>query len=372
MATPFPRSDRIRLLVDSFADASFTNAQMTNAREIVARLDPCRFQVTMFCLGTPDSRIVERPATRLIRLPMRHQTARILEELLTGTHDAVFYLKSSPAAKWYMRLRNRLRPRDVTIGTIESQSDLQHEPTVPRNAIRLWEQTVLRCDYLVSNSGAVQGSLSREYGFDSEVIPTGVDCKCFRPALFRAPNLRVRVLFVGSLRPFKGPHLVLDAAARFPDVDFVLVGGGILGAELKHRVAREGLANVHMLGVLDAEGVRRQYRQADIFLFPSRWEGSPKVILEAAACTLPVIAFNSYQPETVIDGTTGFLVSDRDQMFERLAALISNPERRRMMGLAGRKHAESFDWSLIVPRWKELFIRVLASGGKGQGHASAA
>ena len=370
-ATQFVGSDRIRLLVDSFADASFTNAQMSNAREIVARLDPCRFQVTMFCVGTPDARIAQRPATRLICLPARHQTGRILREFLTGAHDVVFYLKASPAAKWYMRLRSRVRPHDMTLGTIESQSDLHHEPTVSRAAIRLWAQTVLRCDHLVSNSSSVQGSLSREYGFDSEVIPTGVDCQFFCPASFRDSNSRVRVLFVGSLRPFKGPHVVLDAAARFPAADFILVGDGVLAAELKRRVARERLANVQILGALDAEGVRRQYRRADIFLFPSRWEGSPKVILEAAACALPVVAFNDYEPETVVDEKTGFLLSHPEQMFERLAALVRNPEQSRTMGLAGRKHAESFDWKLIVPRWQKLFERVLP-GRRGRGHARAA
>ena len=371
MLTPFPRSDRIRLLVDSFADASFTNAQMSNAREIVARLNPERFQVTMFYLGDPDHRLAARPATRLIRLPACYQTARILKEFLTGTHDAIFYLKSSPAAKWYMRLRRRLRTRDVTIGTIESQSDLRREPTVSREAIRLWEQTVLRCDYLVSNSGAVQASLSREYSLTSKVIPIGVDSSFFCPVL-RSPNLRPRVLCVGSLRPFKGPHVVLDAATRYPAADFILVGDGLLAAELKHTVARKQLTNVQILGALNAEGVRREYHRADIFLFPSRWEGSPKVILEAAACALPVVAFNDYRPETVVHGTTGFLVSEQEQMFEYLADLITDPERRRTMGLAGRKHAERFDWNLIVPRWEELFERVLTSGRRSRALACAA
>ena len=69
----------IRILVDSFADAGFPNAQMGNAREIVSRLDPQRFHVSMFALGTVDPRIAQRPNTRLIRLP-KQEAVLLLED----------------------------------------------------------------------------------------------------------------------------------------------------------------------------------------------------------------------------------------------------------------------------------------------------
>ncbi len=47
----------VRILVDSLADQGLTNAQMTNAREIIRRLDPDRFHVSVFCGGVPDRSI---------------------------------------------------------------------------------------------------------------------------------------------------------------------------------------------------------------------------------------------------------------------------------------------------------------------------
>src|SRR5271165_5713768 len=274
----------IRILVDSFADAGLPNAQMGNAREIVGRLDPGRFHVSMFSLGEPDPRIARRRNTRLIQLPRRRQTIRILSEFLLGTHEILFYMKSSPASRVYSELRKKWRDRRATIGTIESQSDLKNEPTLAPENIRLWEQTVLRCDYLFSNSTSVQRSLAREHGLSSEIIATGVDTRFFAPDWDRSPNARLRVLFVGSLRPFKQPQFLLAAAARFPDADFRIAGRGMMEAELAARIEREGLRNAALLGALGAGALREEYRQADIFLFPSTWEGSPKVILEAAAC----------------------------------------------------------------------------------------
>lgn len=353
----------IRLLVDSFADADGFNAQMTSARDIMCRLDPNRFHVSTFYSGEPDPRLKQRPATRLIHLGRHGQTVRILREFIGGRHDILFYVKASPAAKFYLAWRRRWFDKRPVIGTVESQSDLRNEATIKPEQIRLWEQTILRSDLLFSNSASVQSSLKKEYGLSSEVIPTGVDTEFFTPAWDRPDNARVRVLFVGSLRPFKGPQLMLRAAARFPAADFVIVGDGPMAPELETKAQEENLTNVTFRRGLDMGSLRRQYQDADIFLFPSRWEGSPKVILEAAACGLPVIARSDYQPETVIDGQTGYLGGSDEELLERLGRLLASTELRRTMGRASRQLSERFDWGPITRRWEEVFIRVVQDQG---------
>jgi glycosyltransferase involved in cell wall biosynthesis len=348
----------VRILVDSFADAGLTNAQMSNAREIIRRLDPEQFHVSVFYLDQPDTRIAQRPNTRLIRLPQKRQTVRILQEFLLGHHEILFYLKSSPASRLYLRMRQRWMDSRCVVGTVESRSDLQNEPTVAPEAIRLWEQTVLRSDVLFSNSNAVQRSLLMQYGLPSEVVRTGVDTKYFVPDSNRPPNDRPRVLFVGSLRPFKQPQLLLVAATKFPQADFFIVGDGLMAGELKNRIRYEKLENVFLRGSLRAESLKHEYQKADLFLFPSSWEGSPKVILEAAASALPVIARSDYEPETVIDGSSGYLVSSDDELFSRLGQLLQEPELGRTLGAAGRKHSQQFDWDIITRQWEEIFLRL--------------
>jgi len=348
----------IRLLVDSMADADGFNAQMTSARDIMSRLDPERFHVTTFCVGKPDGRLVQRPATRLIQLPQRRQTLHILTEFVGGKHDILFYVKASPAAKLYLSLRPKWLDPRVVIGTVESQSDLRNEPTIKPEQIRLWERTVLRSDYLFSNSSSVRDSLQKEYGLPSEVVPTGVDTKFFTPAWDRSENSPVRVLFVGSLRPFKGPQLLLRAAPRFPTAEFVIVGDGVMAAELEGQTQREKLTNVQFARGLDLAALREQYRAADIFLFPSHWEGSPKVISEAAACGLPVIARADYQPETVLHEQSGFLGRSDDELLVYLEKLLASPDLRRSMGRAARTHIQKFDWDPITRQWEEIFLRL--------------
>lgn len=358
----------IRLLVDSFADAGLPNAQMGNAREIVARLNPDIFHVTMFKLGAPDQRIAARKNTRLIQLPLHKQTVRILSEFLWGRHQLLFYMKVSPSSRCYQALRRRWRDRRITIGTIEGECNLRDLPDLNSERIRFWEETILRCDHLYSNSQFVQRSLKTEYGLHSDVVPTGADTHFYTPRWDRSPNLRPRVLFVGTITPRKQPQLLMSAAARFPQADFRIAGDGPLRKLLAMRIKREGLTNVNLTGPLNAEQLRNEYQHADVFLFPSSSEGSPKVVVEAAACGLPVIVRNSYAAETVIHGVTGFQAANDEEIFSFLSLLLSRPDLRRQFGEAGRRLSTNFDWGPITAQWEDVFLEL--AQGRRLGRAS--
>ena len=131
----------IRILVDSFADEDSLNAQMTNAREIMSRLSADHFHESTFMVGKPDARLLQRGSTRLIQLPQRRQTLRILNEFVRGKHDLLFYVKPSPAARLYLKLRRIWIDKRIVIGMLESQSDLRNESTVKPEQVRIWEQT---------------------------------------------------------------------------------------------------------------------------------------------------------------------------------------------------------------------------------------
>ena len=136
-----------------------------------------------------------------------------------------------------------------------------------------------------------------------------------------------------------------------------------MAAALTRQVQEERLNNVQFACGLKHAALREQYRQADIFLFPSRWEGSPKVIQEAAACGLPVIARSDYQPESVVGGQTGLLGANDDELLVHLERLTSNAGLRREMGRAGRAHIERFDWDLIVRKWADVFLKLAPRRG---------
>src|SRR5580700_1485995 len=108
---------KIRILFNVCADAENYNAQSLNAREIALRLDPERFHSTLFFERSPDERVL-RSSIRLVKLPDRHRTIRLLREML-GAYDAILYLDLSPASYAYLHVPRLVRRSTRTVLSIE-------------------------------------------------------------------------------------------------------------------------------------------------------------------------------------------------------------------------------------------------------------
>jgi glycosyltransferase involved in cell wall biosynthesis len=132
--------------------------------------------------------------------------------------------------------------------------------------------------------------------------PTAAPARDLRSAL-GWPADRPVVLFAGRLEEVKGPDLLLEiAAAGDARPGFVLLGSGSMESELRRRATAMGLGDrVAFLGAVP--DAMAYLPQADVLALPSRHEGMPMVVLEAAACLVPVVAFDvGGIPELLGDG----------------------------------------------------------------------
>ncbi|MFA5014848.1 MAG: glycosyltransferase [Actinomycetota bacterium] len=107
------------------------------------------------------------------------------------------------------------------------------------------------------------------------------------------------------------------------------------------------------------------YQCMDLLIQPSLTEGMSNTILEAMACSKPVIASNiGGNPEMVVDGITGYLFSlDRKDIFlEKILLLAFDKEKRQSMGKAARTRIEeSFSLERMVKNYENLYRRVYYS-----------
>jgi glycosyltransferase involved in cell wall biosynthesis len=133
-----------------------------------------------------------------------------------------------------------------------------------------------------------------------------------------------------------------------------IYGDGPLRAELTALRDRLGLAaDVEFLGEHDGAEILRAYQRADVFaLTPfvtadGDRDGVPNVVVEAMACSLPVVTTDAGGiGEVVAHGVNGLIAPPRDvdAITRHLAELVRDPARRRAMGEAGRRTAqEHFD-----------------------------
>jgi len=338
-------------------DAGNTNAQSLNMREIALRLDPERFETTLWHENEPDPRLADRPGLRLLQLPPARKTLRILKEMTSG-HDIIAYVDYSPASYIFLRLPRALRGGASAVLHAEAPAAQLVNPS--RTLRFLFEGVVRRCDVYTAITDFVardvQHSFSRQTGF---ILPVGVDTRLFTPPTQRTNPAPV-VLFAGTLIERKGPQYVIDAAARFPNATFRLVGAGRDGFDLtlKERISRLKLNNVQLDGSKSQSQMAEIMRASDIFVLPSRLEGIPKVTLEAAATGLPCVVFRDYETPSVTDGVTGFQVGTVEEMMQALGKLIADRPLRERMGTAAREHMKTFDWDLVSRQWQNAYLEI--------------
>jgi UDP-glucose:(heptosyl)LPS alpha-1,3-glucosyltransferase len=110
------------------------------------------------------------------------------------------------------------------------------------------------------------------------------------------------------------------------------------------------------------------YAAADVLLHPTYYDACANVVLEALACGLPVVSSDrNGSAEVMTDGQEGFVlpvVGDRREVRERwletIADLAGDPGRRRRLGDAARKRAETLTIGAYVDRFEELLAGIAA------------
>ena len=228
----------------------------------------------------------------------------------------------------------------------------------------------------VSCGLSIERNLEQRSGYAGphEMIPLGVDVDVFKPdpkarrsahdALGWAKNGPPVIGFVGRFTPAKGLPLLLRALNRLREPFRVLfLGSGEMEAELRAFCARLG-DDGRVLHVLHDQ-VPKFINAMDLLCAPSQttpqWrEQFGRMLVEAAACGVPVIGSDSGEIPTVI-GSTGLVIgeTDEDGWVAAISELLANPEHRAELGAAGRAQAHArYAWSVVARKYLAFFDRL--------------
>lgn len=188
------------------------------------------------------------------------------------------------------------------------------------------------------------------------VIPNGIDVNRFGGVVDRVavrrrfglpPEAKI-ILSVGNIRPIKGYDFLVDAFAAVArshrDLVLVIAGSDMFGqaVDLKNRAAGYGLADRFLFTEFIPD-IETLYGAADLFALSSVSEGFSLTTVEAMASRLAVISTDCLGPRDIItNGVDGIIVPGRDpEAFgRRMAELLADNSRRRLMGEAARRTAE--------------------------------
>ena len=219
-------------------------------------------------------------------------------------------------------------------------------------------------DFYVSHAGLPADKLVVIYnGVDLPDSPSSREEA--RAELGLPPNSPI-VGTVSRLDPVKGVDILLHALVQLSGANLAIVGDGPERVTLEALASRLGVADrVYWLG--HRRDVPRLLPAFDLFVQPSLHEGLPNAVLEALAAGLPVVATAvGGTPEVVVDGVTGLLIPPHEPgaLAEAMAALLRDPDLRRTMGRAGRKHVKRhFAIAETVRRTEALYEALLQEKG---------
>lgn len=379
--------------------------QCVYVRELASHLSELGTEVTVFTRdrgeGRPANEIIA-PAARLIRLPVGPSRFVAKEELepwlpefaakvsstLSGgevihSHfwDGAYVAARLERSGPWVHTSHSLGLRKLAALPSHDRAGYEGRLTTERQAAR-------DSNCVVALTQVEAHDLIHLYGTPSErirVIPPGVDTSRFRPGddekghgPVDAARLPV-VATLGRLDERKGFDLLFRAAAallgRGVEARFVISTG--TGANVAERAEHERLTRIvedlklgdHLtwLDVLEPEATPAFYRQADVFVMPSRYELFGIVMLEAMACGVPVVATRFGGPAEVIrDGVDGLLVDPQDTegLADAILRLLERPQDRVEMGLRARAAIEGrYSWAAAAWRHAGLYADPQGGGG---------
>lgn len=156
------------------------------------------------------------------------------------------------------------------------------------------------------------------------------------------------ILYVGQLIERKGLKYLLKAYSQLKDefdVALLIVGDGIERNELTDLCIKDSIQDVFFAGHKQLEELPKYYVISDIFVLPSTEETWGRVLNEAMACGLPVIATDKAgaSADLVKEGVNGYVVEDKniEHLYQAIKRILSHPELKQSMGSKSQQIIDS-------------------------------
>ena len=238
-----------------------------------------------------------------------------------------------------------------------------------------------RATHVLADSEATRRDLQNVWGVAEEKItvlysgvherfrPAGADAIAAARVAYSLGNAPY-VLAVGTVQPRKNYEMLVRAfrpvAEQLPH-NLIIVGGkGWLDEGLPAEIRRQGLeGRVRSAGFVADADLPALYTAADLFVFPSLYEGFGLPLLEAMACGAPVLSSNASSLPEVVRGPEGdaaALLSPHDEAAWSAAMLrlLGDAETRRHLTLAGLAQSRRFSWAAAARQLALLYDSLLA------------
>lgn len=204
------------------------------------------------------------------------------------------------------------------------------------------------------------------------IISNGIDTSKFKNIekldFFKKHNLNLHekhLLFVGRIHPEKSIDTIIKSLplvlTEFKDVKLLIAGSGYLQYELEKLSRTLNLTNnIIFLGKVSDEDLVLAYNSADIFILPSLAELEGMVVLEAMACSKPILIADSINSASThfVNGN-GFLFKSKDEndLSKKIITLLTNDQLRNDMAKESFEQSKKYDIQKSIELLEEVYSK---------------
>ncbi len=232
-----------------------------------------------------------------------------------------------------------------------------------------------KADTIIVNSYGIKEDLTKNYNItkDIEVVYNPFDIDMIEQLSKESVELSNRFQFitVGRVDDNKNHKLLIDAFIKLDlkDTELVIIGDGENKEELQHYIESQNISNIYFIG--KKNNPFKYLSSADLFVFGSKSEGFPNVLIEALSCSLPVISTDCFSgPREILDNNIdyskpikelklakyGILVPPNsiNEMSKAMKILYSNKKLKEEYKNRAKLRAKDFDKDIILKEFKNI------------------
>jgi len=314
--------------------------QVLIARALVAR--GYRVCFVTFDHGQQDGEVIDgikvfkayHPDSGLPGLRFVHPRITRIWSAMKRADADIYYQRTSDSLTGVVAAFCRWHRRRFVFGAASEADVDENLPHCETRRERiLYRFGLYRADRVVTQTITQQMMLRCHFGIDSVLIRNAIAAPAVDEALRMPANSRMpAVLWSGRFARDKRPELLLDIAARCPEITIHVLGDGPKSEfvrEIWRRAA--GLPNLHMHGSLPRAEALRYYLKVCALLCTSRREGFPNTFLEAWCRGLPVIT--TFDPDGVVAGHyLGLYANDAESLARAVRSICFDTALRSRLG----------------------------------------
>lgn len=196
-------------------------------------------------------------------------------------------------------------------------------------------------DKIIATTDDIKNFIINKYSINSEkisIIPNAVDTKKF--IKIKNSNFKLRFICIARFVMQKNLFELIDVA-NATGINLDILGEGPLKEKLINYIQKTK-SKVKLIDTVEHENIPKVFSNYSAFISCSKIEGSPKVILEAMSCELPVFALSNNGISNLIKNNyNGYLLSDKEELIDAIKLKSENLENLKIIGKNAREYTKN-------------------------------